>query len=264
MDAPEGALPRRGKKRRAGLECTGTALKIYGWAGLLCYSASAAVFQNGLFAGTAPGSEARAALVTGSDRLITLAAVESLLQALGVLGVPVFAFLLVEGFLHTSDQKRYLIRLFAAAVLSEVPYDLAINGAVWDGSGQNALFSVAIALAMLWGLRRFDGQAGALPMIDRALVVLLALFWSRLISSAFGLCTVLLAAAFYLLRGRQAERFLLAGLISVIYLPAPVSCLLLWCYNGQRGKGRKEAFYLLYPLHFLVLWGAGRLIRPGG
>lgn len=54
---------------------------------------------------------------------------------------PIFAFLLVEGFFHTKDVKKYMVRLGMYALISEVPFDLARKGGVvFDISGQNIFF----------------------------------------------------------------------------------------------------------------------------
>lgn len=62
------------------------------------------------------------------SRLMTLAGVGSIMQLIGGMAIPVFAFLLVEGFRNTSDYKKYLIMMAVTALVSEIPYDLSICG----------------------------------------------------------------------------------------------------------------------------------------
>jgi len=47
------------------------------------------------------------------------------MRAVGRFAFPVFAFLIVNGFEKTRDVKRYLTRLIAFAVISQIPYVLA-------------------------------------------------------------------------------------------------------------------------------------------
>ena len=47
------------------------------------------------------------------------------LQCVGRLAFPVFAFLVAEGYAHTRDLRKYLLRMAAFAALSELPSGLA-------------------------------------------------------------------------------------------------------------------------------------------
>ena len=46
------------------------------------------------------------------------------MRAIGRFAFPVFAFLIVNGYERTRDVKRYLTRLLAFAVISQIPYVL--------------------------------------------------------------------------------------------------------------------------------------------
>jgi hypothetical protein len=45
-------------------------------------------------------------------------------QYFGRISYPLFAFVFVEGYLHTSNKKKYAIRLFIFAIISQIPFML--------------------------------------------------------------------------------------------------------------------------------------------
>ena len=65
----------------------------------------------------------------------------TLLRIVGRIAFPIFAYLIAEGFVHTGDVKKYLLRLGIFAILSEIPYDLVISGNVLDLEQQNIFFT---------------------------------------------------------------------------------------------------------------------------
>ena len=72
------------------------------------------------------------------------------MSVIGIMSLPIFAYLLVQGVEHTASIQRYILTVLVFAVISEVPYDLATSGQVWDWSSQNSLWTVFVALVMLW------------------------------------------------------------------------------------------------------------------
>jgi len=48
-------------------------------------------------------------------------------RIIGRLTFPIFVYLIAEGFRHTRNPKKFLLRLFAFAIISEIPFDLAIT-----------------------------------------------------------------------------------------------------------------------------------------
>ncbi len=195
-------------------------------------------------------SEAMAA----DSHLMMLAGIGSIMQLIGGLAVPVFVFLLVEGFLNTSSYKRYLMRIVLCALVSELPYDMAVNGKLADWSGQNGLVSMAVSLLMLYFLEMLKEKKGLQYAFGKGLIVLCAVLWVSLLRAQYGLCVVLLAAIFYLLYAKPVWKTFLGILVSLLYVTGPLSFYGIWCYTGER-KDRipKYVYYLFYPLHFLVL-----------
>ena len=91
-----------------------------------------------------------AALVSSPSQLYTVC------RKVGRLAFPIFAFFIVEGFIHTKNIKKYLFRLGIFALLSEIPYDLAFHDRFFDFSGQNVLFTFFIAVLYLYREKNFE------------------------------------------------------------------------------------------------------------
>lgn len=235
-------------------EMSSANLKIYGCVTAFFYTLSMTVIQRGLIRmqDFAPGELSEA--MASDGRLMMLSTWGSLFQLIGGLSIPVFAFLLAEGFSRTKNLKKYLYNLIIFAIISEVPYDFAMSGKVWDFSSQNVMFSYIICLVMLYGLRLFQGQRGFRFWVVRAVVVLASVLWAQLLRAQFGLITVVLCAIYYIWYDSKGLRVILGAAVSITYVTAPLSAYALYKFNGERGRVRNRyIYYALYPLHLIIL-----------
>lgn len=239
----------RSRRRLPRIPMTGMNLKLYGCVTMLFYTFSMSVIQNGMLHMDRLSNGQLQELLAADPEQMILSSWAAVFQLLGGLAVPVFAFLLVEGFVHTGSYRRYLLRMLLFAVISELPYDFAMSGQWVDWSSQNLLVTLTVCLVMLYGLRLFSASR-----VVQALIVAAAVLWSGMMRAGFGLCEVLLTAAFYLLRDKPKAKLTVGSLISLMYVTGPVSTFALSRYNGQRGAHwNKYLFYALYPLHLLLL-----------
>lgn len=233
---------------------TADGLKMFACVVMLIQNIGIAIVENGIIKLDQYTQESLSAAMEADSNLMFQAGVGSVMQLIGGMAIPIFAFLLVEGFLYTSDYRKYLLSVLVFALLSEVPYDLAMNQKLFDFSSQNALFSMTICLLMLYFLRMMKEKQGAVFAAVQVLIVLCAVVWASVFRAQYGLCLVLLAAVFYIFYTRNVLKTILGVLISLLYVTGPLSFYGIWCYNEER-KDRlpKYAYYVFYPLHLLVL-----------
>ncbi len=235
-------------------EISADGLKMFACAMMLLQTIGISVVEKGLIHIDQYTQEQFSALLAEDSHLMFLAGVGSVLQLLGGMAVPLFAFLLVEGFLHTSDYRRYLLSVVLFALVSEIPYDLAVYQRVWAPMGQNALCSMAVSLLMLYFLR-MTGRMGTMSgILSKLLIVAGAVAWVSLLHAEYGLSIVLLTAVFYLFYARNGWKMALGILISLLHVTGPLAFYGIWCYNEVRtDRIPRYAYYLFYPLHLLAL-----------
>lgn len=188
------------------------------------------------------------------SHLMTLAGIGSVMQLIGGMAIPIFAFLLVEGFRNTSNYGKYLMLTVITALISEIPYDFAMSGTAVDFSSQNAMLAVCLSLLMLKCLDMTKNAEKFAGRLCRSLILLAAIIWVSILRCEYGLCMVLLTAVFYLLYEKNVWKTVLGALISLMYVTGPLAFYGIWCYNGKR-KDRfpKYVYYVFYPAHLLVL-----------
>lgn len=196
------------------------------------------------------------------------------LRCVGRLAFPIFAFFIAEGYAHTRDFGRYFRRLAILAVVSEIPFNLE-NGAVFDLTRQNVLFTFCLALLTLRGLEALGRERGFGRWAGCGLVLAAGFAAGELLRTDYGGWGVVTVALLYLCRdGRYAKLWLLLAMAAVnglgmgsltmpvfggempIQIFAVAALPVIWLYNGQAGpKGLRRAFYVFYPAHLLVLEG---------
>ena len=76
------------------------------------------------------------------------------LTCIGRIAFPIFAFLIVEGYFHTHNLKKYVGRLLLFAIISEIPFNLVMGSRLVFPIHQNVLWTFVIAIIMLWCLQK--------------------------------------------------------------------------------------------------------------
>ena len=76
----------------------------------------------------------------------TLLPAQDWLTCIGRIAFPVFAFMTVEGYFHTHNLKKYMLRLLLFALLSEIPFDLMYGGTWFYPIHQNVIWTLLMGL----------------------------------------------------------------------------------------------------------------------
>lgn len=199
----------------------------------------------------------------------------------GRIAMPIFAFQLVEGFFHTHNLKKYILRMFLFAILTEIPFNLMMGSSIIYPFHQNILFTFLIALLAMAAMQKVREKAQWWIAVPACMgITLLASAIATVFMTdyfGFGVLTVLI---FYFLRNfRFAWAAQLAAMFAIHWsmmggrvipvavgsfffeIPEQAFALLalipIWLYNGKKGfatKWSQLAFYSFYPVHMLVLW----------
>lgn len=233
--------------RSARLSLSGSTLKIIAVVTMLIDHFGACVLERGFLR--------MQAIADQPGLWQSLYRLDRILRTIGRISFPIFCFLLVEGFLHTRDRKRYAFRLFLFALISEIPFDLAIRGTFSDMAYQNVFFTLLIGLVMMIFCDLVSQRfAGYMQAAAHALVIGVAMLLAFLLHTDYSWHGILSIAALYLFR-RDKRMQTIAGAATFYWESAAMLAFLpILFYNGKRGLPLRYIFYWFYPAHLALLW----------
>jgi len=209
------------------------------------------VFQLKMIAMTAMFLDHAAAVLINPDLPLYF-----VMRVIGRLAFPIYCFLLVEGFYHTRNLKKYIIRLGAFALLSEIPFDLAFFHRFFYPGHQNTLFTLLIGMVMLAVIEYCRKKEKEL-MVGIALIGFSLLAF--LFKTDYDALGIIMIFVFYEYRDKkklQALLLLIIGILSGgIQTFSILAVIPILSYRGEKGRGGlKYFFYLFYPFHLLFLY----------
>ena len=238
--------------RSTGLTAAG--LRKWGILFLLSGIISRAILQNGLLGMAEATSDQLLALFESKPDMMGVAAGALVLEALETCAIPVFCFLLVEGFLAAVDVKAYLMKVLTVALVSEIPYNLAMGGKLLDLSGRNPAFGLVLGLVMMHFFRVYE-EKGTKNILTKLMVVAAAFVWSLILKIQHGEAIVIMVGMLWLARNKPNMRTLYgcvgAGIccaFSVFYMVSPMGMMVLHFFNGEPGEEHELVRYWAYPV----------------
>lgn len=170
------------------------------------------------------------------------------MRKIGRIAFPIFCFLLIEGFLHTSDRKKYALRLLIFAILSEIPFDLAAQNQLFDLTSCNVFITLLLGLLTIWAMDQFREK-----YYIQIPIALLGCLVAYLINSDYDYRGIILIILLYIFRYDRSMQAI-AGSISLYWEWQAIFAFIPICmYNGKRGRNIKYFFYIFYPAHLILL-----------
>lgn len=200
----------------------------------------------------------------------------------GRIAFPIFCFQIAEGVRYTRSPKKYLLRLGLLAVISEIPFDLALHDfQIANWHYQNVFLTLLFGMMIVIFMRviQEDWKYLVWPLLVAGYGWLAAeVFhtdygWSGVACIAvMGLMNEPWERVFkpYTPAVQQMLRVIFSALgIFVLYYKnsfevyAFAALIPIALYNGRKGYSNKRlqyGFYLFYPLHLLLLYGLARCL----
>ncbi len=211
--------------------------------------------------------------VFGVDYVVTYYG-NYVMRCVGRLAFPIFAYGITQGCAYTRDPKKYLLRLGVFALISEIPFNLAIERELTFGM-HNVLFTLFLGAVccFLWEYFASRGRAWIAVVLSVGIIALAQ--FADTDYAGIGVACIFLPYVFF---EKKSWRLLcVAACVAVEYVliynwpllaagqgfsPASAFFLLgglcgvglLALYNGKPGsKKAKYFFYGFYPAHLLLL-----------
>lgn len=186
-----------------------------------------------------------------------------IIRLVGRISFPIFIFLLIEGFCHTKNLKKYLLRLGLFALLSEIPFDLAFYQTIFSFQSQNVFFTLFIGLFTIFLFSHWESLSASLkPLaftIGKISILFAGMGMAYLLQTDYSYAGVLAIFLMYQWRKKPCVSMAIGVTILTLFCSltesfAFINLALIALYNGKRGKQSKYFFYLFYPLHLLFWW----------
>ena len=202
------------------------------------------------------------------------------LTCIGRLTFPIFAFMIVEGYFHTKNLKKYVLRLLIFAVISEIPFNLAMGSSVFYPIHQNVLWSFLIAIGLIALNQKVSEKKLWLRILTGAATVAAGYILGIITFVDFYHAGILTVLVFYFFRQRKwwcyVAQFVCLWYINSEMLGglgyefqlfdktffvtrqslALLALIPIWLYRGKQGyhsKWLQYFYYAFYPLHLLIL-----------
>lgn len=214
----------------------------------------------------------------------------SVLNLIGRIAFPLFSFQLVVGYTYTHNIKKYILRMFIFALISQIPYSIFIH--IYTGTyfELNIFFTLATSLICMYILSSKNINI-YLKLLYISICLIIA-YYLKFDYSIFGILYPLFIFVFYPFQEKFGKNrfslsennkntnknsiikllFFIAGTLALsivkyikliplistswfigLVLFTFIPAIIMIFFNGKKGPSLKYFFYIFYPAHLLLL-----------
>lgn len=191
----------------------------------------------------------------------------SFFNYIGRIAFPIFAFQISEGYSHTKNLRKYFLRLFLFAIISQIPFML-FHSIISSNFCLNIFFTLLLGLLSIYIYDKCKYKS--LGIIASILVAFIA----QITNCDYGAYGVAIILIFYIFKNNiiSSPIFFIIATMAKYFIPCVkygvfikeylylfictiIPTLFIVLYNGKKGKNTKYLLYLFYPIHLLLLYG---------
>lgn len=218
--------------------------------------------------------------------------VYNLCRKIGRIAFPIFCFLLVEGFKHTSNIWKYIGRIGIIALISEPVFNLACGANIRASLHQNTFWTLFLGLIMLYCMSLCENKYNEIQskedrvnkkqakrgkkviyyskysyLVIEFVTIGIFAYLSELCKVDYKIWGIVWIALIYLFDSYFKHPIMgcfgcFIGMICRVIKdsferPALFAFIPMALYNGQRGSKNKVItwlFYVAYPVHLAILY----------
>lgn len=223
---------------------------------------------------------------------IVIDRVPGIMGSIGRLAAPIFMFCITVGFRYTKDIKKYILRVFTFALISQIPYILFTQSEEYSSGFSkleitpfykidlNIMFTLGLGLVALYFYEKLKDK----NIILRLTPIIAAALISYMLNTEGGYVYIIYIFMFYLLRDISLlkKAFIWIFIIVICRLPllfhllqinndimralptmrantvgVYVGVFFTFFFNNKKthiSKTFKYLIYLFYPIHLMLLY----------
>ncbi len=194
----------------------------------------------------------------------------NIFRSIGRLSMPLFVFLIYQGYKHTKNLKKYIYRLIELAIFTQVV--IIVTGIIINSIDNsyaityyrelNIVFSFAICLLLLEAINRFLGTKKKSESFIYFFTIIAILSMYMLIDIEYGLTIPFFIMSLFLYDKISRYKKLYVVVLFFIFFMIFADSLMKYSifsiipilmYNGKKGYDNKKLFYYFYPAQYIIL-----------